>query len=339
VRIILNDGAGGTVNTTFLTTADYATVIVFGTTASSTTQGTGIYGASSATAKNFVLLYDNTSGTGRPISGTLVEDDGVTVPIGSSGYASFYTNYVDGVNGSWGCIIPNSLANGVRRIEQRANSDGSLVGYNTESVGIWPSSVNTVNPSGSDGTPLVISSTPLTVNGITVPNLAYTNAPGIARIISLADIQTAGLTSSLASPSYSITGVNSPISAAGTVIYNASNIKYTNSTAITSPGSDSFSYTVSDGASSASGTVTINFGSNVAVGPQLTPRSDGSSHAVVSFHGLPGYSYHIQRATTLGPPADWTNAAPITLSPTGDGFYIWTNTISPADGFYRLSYP
>jgi hypothetical protein len=158
-------------------------------------------------------------------------------------------------------------------------------------------------------------------------------------IITLADIQAAGLASSQDSPIYTISGVNSPTSAAGTVSLNGAStaMKYTNSTAITSPGSDSFSYTVSDGTSSRTSTVLINF---VGVaGPQLTPGTDGSGNAVISFHGLPGYSYHVQRATTLGPPADWTNAAPITLSPTGDGFYIWTNKVSPADGFYRLSYP
>ena len=179
------------------------------------------------------------------------------------------------------------------------------------------------------------TSTALTVTGVQVPNLTYTSAPGVARIILLADIQAAGLTSSQGSHNYSITvGATSN---GGTVITNGAGtmIKYTNSPSFV-PGSDSFPYTVTDGPVSGSGTVTLNFAS--VAGPAITPGTDGSGHAVISFHGIPGYSYHVQRATTLSP-ADWTNAAPVTLSPTGDGSYSWTNTISPADGFYRLSYP
>ncbi|MEI7533518.1 MAG: autotransporter-associated beta strand repeat-containing protein [Verrucomicrobiae bacterium] len=180
------------------------------------------------------------------------------------------------------------------------------------------------------------TSTALTVTGVKVPNLTYTNAPGVDRIITLAEIQSAGLVSSQGTPTYSITSV-SATSAGGTVIKNGGGtmIKYTNSPSF-APASDSFSYTVTDGTASGSGTVTLNFAS--VAGPAITPGTDGSGHAVISFHGIPGYSYHVQRATLLSP-ADWTNAAPVTLSPTGDGSYSWTNTISPADGFYRLSYP
>ncbi|MEI6193071.1 MAG: autotransporter-associated beta strand repeat-containing protein, partial [Verrucomicrobiota bacterium] len=180
------------------------------------------------------------------------------------------------------------------------------------------------------------TSTALTVTGVKVPNLTYTNAPGVDRIITLAEIQSAGLVSSQGSPTYSITSV-SATSAGGAVIKNGGGtmIKYTNSPSF-APASDSFSYTVTDGTASGSGTVTLNFAS--VAGPAITPGTDGSGHAVISFHGIPGYSYHVQRATLLSP-ADWTNAAPVTLSPTGDGSYSWTNTISPADGFYRLSYP
>ncbi|NDA10714.1 MAG: hypothetical protein EBZ07_07720 [Verrucomicrobia bacterium] len=68
MRIILNDGNNGTTAATYLTTTSYVTVKAIGTTAAS---ATAIRGTSSADAKNFVLLYDNTSGTGRPIAGTV----------------------------------------------------------------------------------------------------------------------------------------------------------------------------------------------------------------------------------------------------------------------------
>ena len=179
----------------------------------------------------------------------------------------------------------------------------------------------------------------LTVNaGVSVPNLNYTNAPGQARFITLVDIQAAGLSSSQGSPSYAITGVNSPISAAGTVIFNSSNIKYTSPSG--SPASDSFSYTVSDGTSSRTATVSITFAS--VSGPQITPTVDGANHPVIGFHGLPGYSYHIQRATTLANGGDWTPVQAVSLPSDGDGSYSWTDTdktVPPDNVYYRLSYP
>ena len=173
---------------------------------------------------------------------------------------------------------------------------------------------------------------------LTVPNLTFTNAPGIARIITLAEIQAAGLTTAVPSPTYSITVGQT--SNGGTVITNSAGtmIKYTNSPSF-APTSDSFQYTVFDGHASVSGTVTIYFAS--VTGPPLTPTLDGDNHPVISFHGIPGYSYHIQRATTLGPPADWTDVQPVTIV-NSDGSYSWTDTsktVPPNNVYYRLSYP
>ncbi len=175
--------------------------------------------------------------------------------------------------------------------------------------------------------------------GITVPNLTYTIATNVSLAITLADIQAAGLASAQGSPTYSITGVNSPTAAAGTVIFNASNIKYTNSVPITV--ADSFSYTVTDGTASGSGLVTVNF--TYVTGPQITPSgTDGNGHPVLSFRGLPGYTYHFQRATTLTPTPDWATQQPgVTVPSNGDGSATWTdiNDPIPNPAYYRLSYP
>ena len=160
VRIILNDGNNGTSAKTYLTTTAAATVLAFNTTGANT--GTGIWGSSAATGKNFVLLYDNVAGTGQPLAATFVEDDGAAEDTAAS-YVLFYNDAVDGVSGAWGTIIPNSNEKGVLRIEQRKLSDGSLVSANTDSDGVWPSGANTVRPSGG-ATPIVITATdaPLT---------------------------------------------------------------------------------------------------------------------------------------------------------------------------------
>lgn len=144
LRIMLNNGSGGTSVATRLSTTSGITVLELGTTSA---LATGIRSVSCGDAKNFVLLWDNTSGTGRPISGTLIEDDGFSVP---TSYASFYRTNVDGAAKAWGTLIPNTLSNGIRRIEQFSLSTGNAVGTAaTDADGTWPTgSVNTVNPTG-----------------------------------------------------------------------------------------------------------------------------------------------------------------------------------------------
>jgi hypothetical protein len=144
MRIRLNNGADGTVAVTWATT-DSISVIDYGTDAAAT-KGTGIYGQSGALPKDFVFLYDNVDGDGRPLAGVMVENDGIALS-GVTSIALFYRDSVDAKNGYWGTIIPNILANGVRRIERRLFEDGSIhpvVG--TDADGVWPSGANTVNP-------------------------------------------------------------------------------------------------------------------------------------------------------------------------------------------------
>jgi hypothetical protein len=113
-------------------------------TVSADTCGTGIWGISNGTAKNIAALYDNTSGTGKPVAVTYIENEGVTV----SSSVQFYADSVNGIGGRWGTIIPNVNANGIRRIEELSLSNGNVLTYNTCNVGIWPSGANTVNPAG-----------------------------------------------------------------------------------------------------------------------------------------------------------------------------------------------
>lgn len=223
------------------------------------------------------------------------------------------------------------------------NSTGGFwINYNDASLATLPPSPTayaiTYAYAGNAGlTAANDSSTALTVTGIKVPDLAFTIAPSTLLIITVPDLQSNGLASSQVSPNYSFIslGTNSTL---GTVITNGSGtiLKYAYPTSGT-PSSDSFTYTITDGAASAIGAVTLIF--TTVAGPSLAAGSDGMGHAVVSFHGLPGYSYHVQRATTLTPTPDWTNAAPVSVPSNGDGSYIWTNIVSDPEGFYRLSYP
>ncbi|MEI7535484.1 MAG: InlB B-repeat-containing protein, partial [Verrucomicrobiae bacterium] len=174
---------------------------------------------------------------------------------------------------------------------------------------------------------------------LSAPNLTYTNAYGVGLRIVITDI-TNQLTSSQPSPLYKFLGIAPTSSQSGNVYTNSAGdtILYTppNNT-ITS---DTFTYYVNDGATtSAAATVTVNFGS--VAGPSLgnNPTLDGNGHPVITLHGIPGYSYHIQRSPDL---SVWTNAQVVTLPANGDGSYIWTNTsvtVPPDNAYYRISYP
>ncbi|MDZ4758847.1 MAG: Calx-beta domain-containing protein [Bacteroidota bacterium] len=146
-RIILNDGVANSSNDSFhLTTADSVKCLDFSTTSGSGC--TGVFSHSKAADKNFAFLYDNVNGSGRPLSITLIEQDGYDYR-NSATAATFYKNNVDSISGAWGTIIPNSLANGVRRVENHNLSDGSLYHADTDADGVWATgSINTVNPKG-----------------------------------------------------------------------------------------------------------------------------------------------------------------------------------------------
>ena len=147
MRIRLNDGATGTTAVHWATTTNSVNVINYGTT-SDATSGTGIYGRSFADPKDFIFLYDNVDGTGRPLASAIVETDGINLNVVTS-VPLFYRDSVDQITGAWGSIIPNQLANGVRRVERRLFADGSIFPLvATDEDGLWPSGANTVNPLG-----------------------------------------------------------------------------------------------------------------------------------------------------------------------------------------------
>ena len=154
MRIILNDGAGGTTEALRPTTTDSVRVVKLDPAATDST-GTGLRCTSAANPKDFVFTYDNTAGTGRPISGSFIESDGTA---NTANYASFYANSVNGVDGAFGVVLPNALPNGIRRIERRSLASGAVVGYATDADGVWPSGANTVNPSGGT-TEIVLAGT------------------------------------------------------------------------------------------------------------------------------------------------------------------------------------
>lgn len=155
MRIVLNDGNEGTIETTWLTTTESVKVIAFNTMMSDTT-GTAIKGMGDFEPKNFVMLYDNTAGNGRPIYGTHVEVSGVEFLAGT--FAEFYANQIANISQMWGGIVPNMNANGVQRVEERDILTGNIVSVQTSENGVWKD-VDTKNPSGGLETVLYINTT------------------------------------------------------------------------------------------------------------------------------------------------------------------------------------
>ncbi|MCP9751973.1 SprB repeat-containing protein [Ferruginibacter sp. HRS2-29] len=163
-RIFLNNGNNGSAVVTRITAANPVTVLGWG---SGATQGSGLRNTNtgSYTAKNFVLLWDNVAGTGRPETGTFVEDDGtrnlsaLNADPTNEGYAPFYGDNVDGVNGAWGTIIPNNLSNGIANISQFSLANGALLNSCTAANGVY-GSTNTAN-AAAGLTALTLSCSPV----------------------------------------------------------------------------------------------------------------------------------------------------------------------------------
>lgn len=156
MRIIMNDGNAGTTEALRVTAEEPVKVLAL-TTSAADTAGTAIRGISDFAAKNFVFLYDNANGTGRPIYGTQVEASGLDFAAAGN-YSPFYLADVATHAGAWGGIVPNVNAAGVLRIEERSRTTGDVVSSQTSANGVW-GTTDTRNPSGGLEGVLVINTT------------------------------------------------------------------------------------------------------------------------------------------------------------------------------------
>jgi hypothetical protein len=137
--IVLNNGSGGTVAVKTVNTTSTISII---NPASGSNGGQAIKGTANCANEQMVFIYDNSTGTGRPISGTWTENDGITTTM-----TTWYESGVTGA-GAWGTYIPVSLSNGIKRIEFKKTSDNSLIYAVTDNDGNWNGTANTVNPTG-----------------------------------------------------------------------------------------------------------------------------------------------------------------------------------------------
>lgn len=164
MRVMLNDGNNGQSVSNRFTTVNTVKVINF--TAGSPNGAVPLFqhpvAPTNIQPKNFLMFYTDTStGTIRPISGTMIESDGLDVS--TFNYLPFYVSLVDGQANKWGTIIPaQNLPSGIVRIEERGitalndlSSVGDIKSVATAPNGVWPPGVDTKNPASST-TPLII---------------------------------------------------------------------------------------------------------------------------------------------------------------------------------------
>lgn len=127
-----------------------------------------------------------------------------------------------------------------------------------------------------------------------------------------------------------ITGVSAPVN--GTIsIIGGTNLLYTSTN---SAAGDSFTYTVSDGLSSATATVTVQTyspeGFNKLSGPTIVGAGPDYS---LSYLGVPNEDYALDETSSLTPPITWTPVVTNTASGTGGLEFIFT-PVNPS-GFFR----
>lgn len=140
---------------------DSLKVISYGTT-TGTSSGTGIWGKSFGDTANFVALYDNTSGQGRPLTVASIQGDahtGATYVIPTTTTVpTWFRDSVFGKSGRWGSFIPNDLDSGVRAIVQLNSKNALFVYNNFDKDGVWgPGNISTKNPTGGSTNPVKIS--------------------------------------------------------------------------------------------------------------------------------------------------------------------------------------
>jgi len=165
--ITIGDNTTGT--TLYKRALDLGIAVLSFSTSAGANNGTFIKSTSSASAKDFSVIYDNISGTGRPLAVSLLESIGTTMASVPSSYST--------TSGTWNAIIPNTLSNGVRRIETRAFTNGNVICSATDSDGVWPTgSINTVNPAGGTTTAISIATAdaPLNCSSVLVDHTGIT---------------------------------------------------------------------------------------------------------------------------------------------------------------------
>jgi hypothetical protein len=180
------------------------------------------------------------------------------------------------------------------------------------------------------------------VNTPPVASLAtYTRSAGISAKIRISNLLTN--TSDADGDVRTLVAVGSSTNGA-TITTNGSFIFYVPppSSNVNSNATDYFSYTISDGFTGGLATNNISMAvTDSTIGPpssNLITATTVTNGVLITFVGIPGYVYHVQRTTTLnGDSTGWTNLGTFTVGTDGNGAF--TDTSPPSPAYYRTVWP
>jgi autotransporter-associated beta strand protein len=162
-------------------------------------------------------------------------------------------------------------------------------------------------------------------------NTNYTRSAGVYQL----NIPTNSLMSNASEPDGDPMTLTVGVSTNGiTPIINNGNVVYTNANNV----ADKFTYTVNDGYGlSATATVFVNLDTTAVFG-QASPLIDTTAGPpTLTFAGIPGYSYSIQRADDLGFTVNVTTIL-TTNAPASGVFHFTDNSAPSPQAFYRLQW-
>jgi hypothetical protein len=132
-----------------------------------------------------------------------------------------------------------------------------------------------------------------------------------------------------------ISSVSSPSANGGVVVRSATNVTYTPPSGYL--GSDTFTYSVSDGRGGfGSGSILVQIRSANDPSGNLLPLVPIPGGFEVSFAGIPGRTYTLQRAESVAGP--WSNLTSVLVGSNGIAIFDDTNS-PPPTAFYRTVYP
>jgi len=133
----------------------------------------------------------------------------------------------------------------------------------------------------------------------------------------------------------SLMSVSATSTNGGSVVLNSGQVTYTPTANYMGP--DRFTFTISDNHGGiASAAVLLNVRSANEISGNMLPPVAVSNGYRVSFLGIPGRTYTLQRATNVHGP--WLSIGAIPASPSGLGSFTDTNP-PPVSAFYRTIYP
>jgi photosystem II stability/assembly factor-like uncharacterized protein len=133
----------------------------------------------------------------------------------------------------------------------------------------------------------------------------------------------------------SVSAVSANSANGGTVVITGDVITYTPSASY--QGGDNFSFTVSDGrGGNTSASILVQVRSADDISGNMLPPTSIPGGLRISFAGIPGRTYSLQRAPSVSGP--WTTLSPVTVDSSGIASYDDTGA-PPGSAYYRTAYP